>query len=495
MSAIASLMLAAAFVRPLERVSSIDPLRAQAIYDCRAVMLYCETPLEYDYGARPYRLIPGVCELPVVSDGGLVYTLKMRRKGLTSRDVKRCLDRLRDPANVSPGGWTMKGVEAIETPDDATVVIRLRQRSHVFPWMLAMSYSAIRREDGSGTGPYILKKWWKNHEMVYSRNPEWPGWADMGGEPFDEVRYLVIDDVSTQWLMFMKGEIDFLGEISRDNWDALVDGSGKLDPRLEADGVRLVSSPSLDVRYIGFNMRDGVLGPNKALRQALTCAFDFPQWLSFYSGRVEQADGPVPPGVEGRLEDPSPMQFDIERAKRLMSEAGYQDGIDPATGKRLVLTLAIGRPSQDSREQGELLASFFERIGVKLELSFSTWEAFLRAVNEGRVQMYMMGWVGDYPDAENYLQLFHSKNASPGPNHSDYKNESFDAEYDAAMSATNEDERNAHWRECQRILRDDCPWIFTHYPKSYSLVRPRVGNYIPSAFPFGNEKYLKVISK
>lgn len=495
MTALASFLIAAAFVRPLERVASLDPIRAQAIYDSRAVMLYCETPLEYDYEARPYRLVPGVCELPEFSEDGLVCTLRMRRKGLTSRDVKRSLERLRDPANVSPGAWILKNVASIETPDDDTVVFALKSRSHVFPWMLAMSYAGIRREDGSGTGPYKLKSWWKNHEMVYERNMAWPGWEGMTGRPFDEVRYLVIDDVSTQWLMFLKGEIDFLGEISRDNWDALVDGSGRLDPKLEAEGVRLVSAPSLDVLYLGINMRDEVLGRNKALRQALTCAFDSKKWIEFHSGRVQYADGPVPPGVDGRLEEPHPYQFDIARAKSLLAEAGYPDGIDPKTGRRLVITLSIGRPTQDSREKGELLASFFAKVGVRLELSFHTWEAFLRAVNEGRVQMYMMGWVGDYPDAENFLQLFYSKNASPGPNHSDYKNADFDAAFDAAMSADGAEERNVHWRECQRIVREDCPWIFTHYPKSYSLVRPRVGNYIPSAFPYGNERYLKVNEK
>ena len=185
MTAIASVLLAAAFVRPLERVSSLDPIRAQAVYDSRAVMLYCETPLEYDYEARPYRLVPGVCELPEFSDDGFVCTLRMRRKGLTSHDVKRCLERLRDPANVSPGAWIMKNVAEIGTPDDDTVVFRLKSRSHVFPWMLAMSYAGIRREDGTGTGPYKLKSWWKNHEMVYERNPAWPGWAGMTGRPFD----------------------------------------------------------------------------------------------------------------------------------------------------------------------------------------------------------------------------------------------------------------------------------------------------------------------
>ena len=157
-----------------------------------------------------------------------------------------------------------------------------------------------------------------------------------------------------------------------------------------------------------------------------------------------------------------------------------------------MLTLSFGRASTGSREMGELLASFYEKIGVKLELSFQTWDAFLKAVNEGRVQIYNMGWVGDYPDAENFLQLFYSKNVSPGPNHSYYVNEEYDREYDAAMSASTAEERNRHWAACQEMIREDCPWIFSHFGKANSLVRPRVGNYVPSDFPYGQEAYFTV---
>ena len=176
-----------------------------------------------------------------------------------------------------------------------------------------------------------------------------------------------------------------------------------------------------------------------------------------------------------------------------MAEAGYPGGIDPATGRRLVLTLAIGRASQDSREAGELVAAFYEKIGVKLELSFQTWDAFLKSVNEGRVQLYRMGWVGDYPDAQNFLQLFHSANTSPGPNHSNYESEEFDKMYDMALAAATADEREECWRGCQRILREDCPWVFTHFNKSNMLVRPTVGNYVPSVFPYGAEEHYTVM--
>ncbi|MBP5791340.1 MAG: hypothetical protein J6W80_03685, partial [Kiritimatiellae bacterium] len=438
-----------------------------------------------------YALKPGIFALPEISEDGrtLVFTRAPGHGPLpTAADVKNHLERLRDKNNASPGAWTLKDVETVVANDSDTLTITLKKRNHVFPWMMAMSYAAVPLPDGSGTGPFRLESWRKNHEMVFTRKESEP-------ERFDEVRFLVVGDVSTQWLMFLKGEMDFLGEISRDNWDAIIDGDGKLDPKLEAEGVKLFSSPSLDVRYIGFNMKDEVLGNNKKLRQALTCAFDFEAWKKFYGGRIDFADGPVPAMVAGHLDESVPYPFDLERAKSLLAEAGYPGGIDPKTGRHLTLTLSIGRATQDSREQGELLASFFERIGVRLELSFSTWGAFLKAVNEGRTQMFMMGWVGDYPDAENFLQLFWSKNASPGPNHSGYESAAFNAAFEKAMASPGEEEREEAWRECQRIVREDCPWLFTHFPKSYSLVRPTVGNYVPSAFPYGQEIYLRHVGK
>jgi ABC-type transport system substrate-binding protein len=274
-----------------------------------------------------------------------------------------------------------------------------------------------------------------------------------------------------------------------------VGAGGKLDPSLVKAGVKMHSMPTLEVMYLGFNMRDPLLGSNRKLRQALNAAFDFPEWAKFYNNRIVQCDGPVPHGVEGRLESAFPYAYDPEKAKRLMAEAGYPGGIDPRTSRRLTLTLSIGRASQESREAGELTAAFFAKIGVKLELQFMTWDAFLRAVSEGRVQLYRMGWVGDYPDAQNFLQLFHSRNLSPGPNRSAYVNAEFDREYDLALAAGSAGERNRHWRRCQEIVREDCPWVFTHFNMSHSLTAPRVGNYIPSDFPYGQERFYSAREK
>lgn len=476
----AFLVLAAVFTRSLERVGTMDPALAQSTYDFRAIQLVYEPVLTVDYTARPYKLAPGYCELPEVSEDSLVYVFRTR--GGDSLNVVRALERLRDGRRVSPNGWIMDGVSTVRAIDARTVEVKLSRRIHYFPWLMAMGACAVSGPGGESTGNYELSSWRRNHEMVFSRRSsrKTPGC-------FDTVRYLVVDDVSTRWLMFLKGELDMLGEISRDNWDIVVGPDGKLDSKLAAQGISLYTMPTLEVAYLGFNMRDPVVGANRKLRQALNAAFDYPLWEKFCNGRILKSSGPVPLGVDGVLESPFKYSYDLEKAKRLMVEAGYPGGIDPKTGRRLVLTLTIGRPDQESREAGELTASFYDRIGVKLELQYMMWTAFIKAVDEGSVQMYRMAWVGDYPDAQNFLQLFYTPNASPGPNHSCYSNPEYDRLYEKALFAPGRQERNKYWRECQEILREDCPWVFTHGGKSASLVRKRVENYFPSDFPYGNE--------
>lgn len=468
----AALLLAAIFSRPLERVSTMDGAMARSVYDAQAIQLVCDSPLAIDYIARPYALVPGYCELPTVSADGRVYVFKMR-KG-PAADMVRSLERLRDPKLVSPNGWILKDVETIRAVDDSTVEIRLARKVRYFPWLMAQTACAVRSADGSGTADYRLSSWRKDYEMVFTRKVPL-------ADGFDTVRYLVIGDKSTQWLMFLKGELDLLGEIPRGNWDAVVDADGALSPSLAAKGIRLHSMPTLEVLYVGMNMKDPVLGPNRKLRQALNAAFDAVRWESFSHHQVVRADGPVPPGIAERLETPFAYAYDVEKARRLMAEAGYPEGIDPKTGRRLVLRMAVGRPDSESREASELMAAFYEKIGVKLESDFMIWNAFLKAVSDGRVQLFRMDWVGDYPDAQNFLQLFYSKNMNPGVNHANYSN----AVYDVAFERED-------FRQCQEIIREDCPWVFMHYNKSRVLVGPRVGNYVPSDFPYGNERYFRV---
>ena len=543
------------FRRSMDRVASMDPAAASSIYASRAVSMVYETLLEFDYRARPYTLVPGLAvRVPEVQSNGCVYVLSLdpqarfhpdacfgmdgagrpQSRAVTAQDVVYSLKRLADRRVVSPGAWlvvdSIAGMRAfadvsalgnrtdyslpvlgLQALDAQTVRIELVHPMHPFLWYLALSYSAVVPHEAVsyygadfgghavGSGPYALDAWRRNHEMLFARDPAWRGWRkgpaacrpDDPSVPFDRVSYRVIDDVSTQWLCFLAGELDFLGEVARDNWDAVIDGSGGLNEALKRRGVTLYVIPTLEVAYIGINMDDPVLGRNRPLRQALNCAFDCAAWERFFNHRAIRCDGPVPPGADGRLETPFAYAFNLEKAKALLREAGYPDGIDPKTGRRLELTLDLGRTSQDMRESSELIGSFWERVGLSLKPQYYNWPTFLRRVAGRQSQMFRIGWTGDYPDAQNFMQLFYSKNGSPGPNRANYANPAFDRLYEAACSATDPAERNRCWAQAQAIVREDCPWVFLHFQKAYSLCNKSVLNYRPSDFPFGSEKYLR----
>jgi len=513
---------ATTFRRPLERVASLDPLRSASVYDAMAIALVYEAPLEVDYFARPYKLRPCLCALPEVSADGLEYTFTIREgaefhadpclgnrpRPVTAADMVYSLCRLADKNNASSGMWTMdavardaQGKPRVEALDNRRVKITLKAPQHIFPWLMAMPYTGVVPHEAVekygvrfggtavGSGPYRLEEWWRNHRMRFERVPSWDGWKTCKTKPYDRLEYLVVDDASTQWLMFLSGEVDMLRGIANDNWDAVVGADGKLMPALHDKGVRLFSVVTMEVGYMGVNMKDPVLGPNKKLRQALNCAFDFDTWNRFSNNRLLPCSGPVPPGVAGRLETPWAYSYNLEKAKKLVAEAGYPNGIDPKTGRRLEISVSCGRANQEVREELELIQSFYNQIGIKLEPRYMTWDAFLQAVNDGRMTMFMMAWIGDYPDAENFLQLFHTKNCSPGSNHGCYSNPEFDRLYDQAMATKDENERNVLWQKAQEIIREDCPWIFLNHPKRYSLAWDHLGNYIPSDFPYGTEKH------
>lgn len=547
------------YTRSMDRVGSMDPIEGISLYAARAIKLQYETLLEYDYVARPYRLIPSLAEaLPEVDATGRIYTFRIRRtaqfhpdpcfgldaagaprgRPVTAHDVVYSLKRLVDRKLPTAGAWIVEDkilglkafaeasgraaatdyaqpVAGLRIVDAQTVQITLNEPLYVFPFSMTMACTAIVPHEAIayygadfgqhpvGSGPYRLTAWRRNHQMTFARVAAWPGWkegpaafaASDDRVPFDTVIYRTIEDVSTQWICFLAGELDFLGEVSRDNWDAVIDPSGGITADLQARGISLYSIAALEVAYIGFNMDDPVVGPNKKLRQALNCAFHGQAWERFYNNRVEAADGAVPRGVMGYAEQSFPYRYNLELAKRLMVEAGYPEGIDPQTGRRLVLTLDLGRASQDMRETVELLTAFYAKIGVQLQAQYHNWPVFLKRVSERRSQLFRMGWVGDYSDPENFMMTFYGKNVSPGANRVNYVNPAFDTVFERAIREPDSGRRAAHWAEAQAIIREDCPWVFLHFPKAYSLCHRRVLNYCPTDFVDGTEKYLRCLRR
>ncbi len=417
-------------------------------------------------------------------------------------------------------------VPGLAAPDRSTLIIRLKRPYPQLLWILTMHYAfAVPREAVDaygddlinhpvGTGPFILRAWRKNYRLEYARNPKWAetgrverypaageaGDAEAGlladaGKPvpfMDRAVQYVIDDSSTAWFMFLRGQLELSG-ISRDNWNAIVMADRTLSRDLADRGIRMYSSPVMETYYIGFNMDDPVVGPNRRLRQALTCAFDSEAYVRFYNHRVIRAQGPIAPGLAGFEPRGNPYPYDLERARRLLAEAGYPDGRDPATGRRLTLAMDLGNANDpEVRAAVELFGAFMGRIGVLIEPVYNNWPTFLERIARGQAQLFRLGWVADYPDAENFLQLFYGPNRSPGPNHAHYSNPEYDALYERVRVMADSPERTDLYRRMASRVMEDCPWIFEQHPLAYALAQPWLRNYKPHDFPYGMSLYYAI---
>jgi ABC-type transport system substrate-binding protein len=292
--------------------------------------------------------------------------------------------------------------------------------------------------------------------------------------------------------MFLSGRLESSG-ISRDNWDAVMLPTSALSAELAARGIRLTAAPALDTYYIGFNMDDPVVGTNRPLRQALACAFDADEWVRFYGQRVVRANGPLPPGIAGYEERATPFPYDPARTAALLAQAGYPGGRDAARGgRRLELTLELGSTDAETREAVELFTDFLARVGVRLSASYNNKPVFFGKIERRQAQMFWLNWMADYPDAENFLQLFYGPNGSPGPNRANYRNPEFDRLYEQARSMTDGAERAALCRAMAALVTEDCPWIFLHHPKSVSLQQAWLKNVKPHDFSYGMLKYYRI---
>jgi oligopeptide transport system substrate-binding protein len=465
---------------------------------------------------------------------------------LTADDFVYSIKRLADIKNLSPRYFNIEGriagldeyraesgkrqvsydepVEGLKALDRCTIQIKLKEP---FPQLLYALTSSetfpVAREAVAyygkdflnhpvGDGPFRLAEWrWRSYAVEFERNPTYhgdtyptrgaPGDRERGlledaGKPLpllDRVTQYVIADNSTEWLMFLSGKLAVSG-ISRQNFDAVITPQQDLTPELKARGIWLDKSPRLATYYVGFNMEDPVVGPNKKLRHALAYAVNLEDWVRFYNNRQLAAKGSLPPGVAGNVYDlPARFPHDLERAKKLLTEAGYPNGVDPKTGRRLTLNIEMPTAADpEERQSGDLLASFWEKVGVELHPSYNNWPEFLKKLERKQCQLYRVGWVVDAPDAYYFFQLFYGKNVSPGPNNSNYVNPEFDRMFERARVMDDSPERTALYRKMEQLVVEDCSAIFMTHPLAYGLFQPSLKNFKYHDRPYSNVKYYRV---
>ncbi len=483
--------------------------------------------------------------------------------------------------------------------DRHTYRVRLKGKYPQFVYWLAMPFFAPVPEEAErfyrqpgmaaknfsldwqpvGTGAYYLAENEPNRVMRLERNPNYredfypaegaPGdreaglLADAGKRlpMVDRVVYSLEKEDVPYWNKFLQGYYDASG-ITSDSFDQAIrmnaDGQPDLTPDMRERGIQLATAARPTLSYMGFNMLDPVVGglsePARKLRQALSIAIDYEEFISiFLNGRGLLGQGPIPPGIFGyregiegvnpvvfrvdcgtgvfpplskggrgdlattaaaqaALKSPPPPLYErgesraagdcakfkrrpLEEAKKLLAEAGYPNGRDARTGQPLTLYFDTAASGPEAKSRMDWFRKQFAKLDIQLVVRATDYNRFQDKMRKGSAQIFEWGWNADYPDPENFLFLLygpHRKVGTGGENAANYQNPEFDRLFERMKDMDNSPQRQAVIDQMVNIAREDAPWIFAFHPKSFGLRHGWVKNVKPNLMSHNLLKYRRV---
>ena len=257
---------------------------------------------------------------------------------------------------------------------------------------------------------------------------------------------------------------------------------------MEKKGISLTIMPSLDVYYIGFNF-DYKIFHNINLRRAMSLAYDANAANElFYNSTGFPAASVSPPGLAGN--NPSFKNEwrgpNLELAKKTLALAGYPNGAGLPE-----ITLDVSS-STTARQKGEFFQKQMEQIGIKIKVVTNLSPELQAKLKKRSVQMFDYGWIGDYPDTENFLQIFYGPNSSPGANISNYNNPQFNKDFAVAAKMQDSPERTALYEKLNQFLANEAVAIFTVHTQSYIVQQSWVKNFHDSDFIFDFHQYINI---
>ena len=379
-----------------------------------------------------------------------------------------------------------------------------------------------------GTGPFRLIQYDKQHRFTLERNDSWYGRQPSGANapgavfpteidradieanridpayggrrmPFlDRVTFFRERESIPRFNKFLQGYYDD-GGIVKESFDAVV-RDDRLSPEMAARGMRLDKAVEPTIFYIGFNMNDPMVGSpagerGRKLRQAMSLAVSSEEYLKlFLNGRGVPAQSPLPPGLFGYMDSyKNPFrQTDLGKARQILTEAGYKNGIDPATGAPLRLNFDTGNTSAQSLLEFEYFVAAWRQLGLDVRIVATTYNQFQDKVRRGAYQIFKWGWVADFPDPENFFFLLECGNAQAktnGPNTANFCNAEFDRLYREMKVLPNNERRTDLIKQMITILETERPWIELLHLEDFTLSHAWLVNSKPLGISYPAYKY------
>ena len=445
---------------------------------------------------RNLDVVPDLAESWDISADGRVYTFRIRPdavfhdgKPVTAEDVRWSLERVTDPLTEAPNVdqylGDIVGVDAklagdvleisgVQVINGRTIEITIDAPKSFF--LAKMTYPTafvLDRENieanpknwfrkPNGTGPFKMTEYKVGETLILSRHDAY----HLGSAKVAEVEMILSG--GTSMLMYENDEIDIAG-VGLADLDRLLEPSHSLNAELTR------AAPSFSVQYIGLNVNEPPLDDVK-VRQALNLAIDKREIATIVLGdQVVPAKGILPPGFPGFSESVSGYEFDPIKAKQLLLESKYGNDLDNLPPITITTPGSFG--ANVSLDMEVVLAMWEKNLGITTEFQQTEFATFLKDLNKRRFQMFDIGWIADYPDPENFLDiLFYSDSSN---NHTNYNNPEVDALLEKARVETDETLRFSIYNEVEQTILDDAPWIPLWYSgERYLLVKPNVHDYL-----------------
>lgn len=475
-------------------ITSLDPAFSRSLENIWGVNQLFNSLVELDSNMH---IQPSVAKRWEISEDGTTYTFYLRDdvyfhdhpvfpdgKGrrVVAEDFVYSFDRLRSESLASPGSWVLGSLDesrgGIVAESDFTLKIYIESPNPPFLGILSMKYCSVVpreivehygvefRENPVGTGPFRFQAWVVDTKLVMTRNKNYFEQDENGNQlPYlDGVSVSFVRDPGTEFLDLLKGNFDMMSGLHTSFKDELLDAFGDMYPAY-GKLLYMQKQPFLKTDYLGFlvdtSMTAVQASPlrHKKVRQAINYAIDRGQMVQFLRNNIYEpaTSGFVPYGMPGFNREKVPgYNRNIDKARRLLREAGYPAGEDLGT-----ITLST---TSDYVDLCEFVQSQLADIGIDLKVDVLPAGSHGEYTANGQLEFFRKSWLADYADAENFLSVFYSANFAPdGPNYTHFSHPQFDAWYEEAMTLSELDDRIPLYQRMDSLVMSEAPVVPLYY--------------------------------
>ena len=451
-----------------KNINSLDPIFAKDIANIQAVNQLFNGLVEMD---KELNVVPSVAKSWKISENGKLYTFiintsvefhphpSLEKRNVTAYDFEYSFNRLLDPKNASPGRWIFDKVDNFEAKNDSIFQIKLKNPFNAFLGLLTMKYCSVVpknvvefydddfRSNPIGTGPFKFKRWEENIKLVLRKNENYFQKDSIGNQlPYLEaVSITFLPEKQSEFLQLVKGKIDFISGLDNSYKDEIITNDGRLN-EFYKDRIKMLRGPYLNTEYLAFFLKSEKNEiKSELIRKAINIGFDKRKMLKFLRNGVgiPAEAGFIPSGLPGYKKN-NINKYNTELAKSYVSNYKEKYNSTPS------LTLTT---SSNYLDLCEFIQKELEKLGIEINIDVIPGSALKQAKANGKLDFFRASWIADYPDAENYLSLFYSKNLAPdGPNYTHFSNDEYDRMYENSLRETNPEKSKLLYQKMDSII-------------------------------------------